>query len=465
MPLIKKLLTLLPFLLVQIFANAQEKSTQTTPLSLKQAQEYAVLNNANAKNASIDLELAKKKIWETTAIGLPQVNAQVNYQHLFKVPELSLGGTTFLTTNLPDGTPITATDILNENVYLGFSPSAPIQLGVKDNTTLDITLTQLVFSGEYLVGLQASKVFYLMSDQSQQKTIIDLKESVSNTYSLVLVLEQSQNTLAQSLENLNKTLGEMREMYKQGFIENTDVDQIELTTLNITNSLNSIKRQADASRDLLKFQLGLPFDNQITLTDNLESIAGEVTLETALSSKFILNQNINYQILETQEKLGVLSLKREKSGYLPSLAAVYRHSEKVNQPAFDFTPKDVIQLSLSIPVFSSGQRLVKVQQRKLELQKVVNTKENVASGLQLEYTNAKNEMATAFESYLNNKKNIDLTNRIYEKTLVKYKEGLSSSMDLTNAQNQYLTAQGDYYNAVYKLITVKNKLDKLTNNL
>jgi outer membrane protein TolC len=169
--------------------------------------------------------------------------------------------------------------------------------------------------------------------------------------------------------------------------------------------------------------------------------------------------------METQEKLGVLSLKREKSGYLPSLAAVYMHTEKVNKPAFDFAPTDVFQLSMNIPIFTSGQRHVKVQQRRLELDKVVNIKENVANGLRLEHKNANNELATAYENYLNNKKNIDLTNRIYEKTVIKYKEGLSTSMDLTNAQNQYLKAQSDYYNAVYSLITAKNKLDKLTNKL
>jgi len=170
-----------------------------------------------------------------------------------------------------------------------------------------------------------------------------------------------------------------------------------------------------------------------------------------------VNQNINYQILQTQEKLGVLSLKREKSTYLPNLAAVYRHSEKVNQPAFDFAPKDVFQLSMNIPIFSSGQRNVKVQQRQLELNKIVNTRDNVANGLKLDYNNALNEMATAYENYLNNQKNIDLTSRIYEKTLIKYKEGLSTSLDLTNVQNQYLQAQGDYYTAVYTLITTKKQ--------
>lgn len=450
---------LLPFGL-----NAQQQGAPMT-FSLKQAQDYAIINNVNAKNSAIDIKLAKKKIWETTAIGLPQVNAQANYQHLFKVPVLSLGGSSFLETTLPAGSILTSDDITNENVHLGFTPSDPIALGVKDNTTLDITVSQLIFSGEYLVGLQAAKVFYQISGQSQKKTELELKESVGNTYSLVLVLEQSKKTLEQSLGNLKKTLADMQAMNRQGFIENTDVDQIELTSLNLTNGVNSINRQIEASRDLLKFQLGMSFDSEIVLTDDLESTAGIMNLESVLAAKFNIENNIDYQIVSIQEKVGNLNLKREQSGYLPSLAAVYRHSEKVNKPAFDFAPADVFQLSLNIPIFSSGQRIAKVQQRRLELKKITNTKNNVANGLQLEFVNARNEMTSAYEKFLNEKKNIELTNRIYEKTLIKYENGLSSSLDLTNAQNQYLTAQSNYYNAIYALITAKNKLDKLTNNL
>ena len=451
-------------LLLPVGLNAQQPSSPLK-FSLKQAQDYAIINNINAKNSAIDIKLAKKKIWETTAIGLPQVNAQANYQHLFVVPQLVFGGTSFLNTTLPDGTQITSNDILNKNVFLDSEPGIPIPLGVKDNTTLDITVSQLVFSGEYLVGLQAAKVFGKMSEQSQKKTELELKESIGNTYSLVLVLEQTKKTLEQSLANLKKTLADMQEMNKQGFIENTDVDQIELNSLNLTNGVNSLSRQLGASRDLLKFQMGLSFDTEIVLTDNLESTVGTMSLESVLPAKFNVDNNIDYQILSVQEKLGYLNLKREKSGYLPSLAAVYRHTEKVNKPAFDFAPTDVFLLTMNIPIFSSGQRIVKVQQRQLELEKLTNFKNNVANGLQLEFVNARNEMTSAYEKFLNEKKNIELTNRIYEKTLIKYKNGLSSSLDLTNAQNQYLSAQSNYNTAIYSLITAKNKLDKLTNNL
>ena len=457
------LLTIVAFCL-SLSLKAQEKSAEPLKLSVKEAQEYALVNNTSAKNATIDQELAKKKIWETLSIGLPQLNAKANYQHLFVVPELSFGGSTYLATNLDPGTVITAGDILNESVYMGYKPGAPIKLGVKDNLTLDITLSQLIFSGEYLVGVQASRVYQQLSDQAKVKSDLDIRESVANTYSLVLVLEQTRNNLAISLKNVNSTLKEMEAMFNQGFIENTDVDQMELNSLNLTNSLNSMEKQVKTTRDLLKFQMGMPLENTIILADSLESITGEVTMETLVAKQFNLSQNINYKMIETQERLSQYSLKREKSLYLPNLAAVYQHTEKMNKPEFDFAPKDLVALSMNIPIFSSGQRNSKVQQRKLELEKIVNTKTDVASGLELEHESALNDLTTAWTTYLNNKKNIELTKRIYDKMQIKYKEGISSSLDLTNAQNQYLTALGNLYNANYALITAKNKLDKLTNN-
>lgn len=458
------MLKLLIITFITISFNIEVNGQEITRLSLKEAQDLAIVNNTTMKNAEIDLQLAKKKIWETTAIGLPQISGQVNYQHLFQVPMVSFGGITSLATNLPPDMNVTSDDIINENVYLAFTPGEPLPLGVKDNTTLDFTVSQLVFSGEYLVGLRASKVFYLISDQGKIKAESEVKESVANTYSLVLVLMNNLDVMSQSLENLNKTLSEMRAMYQQGFIENTDVDQVELTTLTLENSLTSIERQVKSASDLLKFQIGLPMEREITLTDSLELLAQDVNLESLISNSFKVENNIDYQILDTQVRLGKLNLQREKTTFLPSIAAVYRHTEKFKKIEFDFTPSDIFMLTINVPLVSSGQRISKVQQRKLEYEKAVNNKDDVSRGLMLQYSNARDELISAFDSYNNVKKNLELTNRIYQKTLIKYREGLSSSMDLTQAQNQFLSAQAEYTNNIYSLLIAKNKLTKLTIN-
>ena len=471
LPIITTLCSAFLVFALQMSALAQDKQPVTTTLSLKQAQEYAVKNNANSRNSAIDMELAKKKIWETTAIGLPQINAQANYQHLFVIPEMKFPNTIlsdeYVEFDKNTGLGTTSSVALNsgENIYMNNIAGVPIPLGVPNNTTLDITVTQLIFSGEYIVGLQATKVFYQMTDQNRQKTEIDLKESVANTYAMALSFEQTRDILSLTLANTEKTLSDMKQMLQQGLIENTDVDQIELITLNLKNGLSSMNRQIDATYDLLKFQLGMPFADNLVLTDNLDGIASAVNLEALMATPFNINNNLDYQILTTSEIIGNLNLKREKSTYLPNLAAVYRHQEKVNSPAFDFNPKDVFGISMNIPIFSSGSRNVKVQQRQLDLQKITNTKENVANGLQLQYVNAKNELTTAYEKYLNDKKNIELTKRIYDKTLVKFNEGIATSREITDNLAQYLTAQSNMYNSMLSLISAKNKLDKLNNNL
>lgn len=453
-------MTLLMLMLISIDIQSQNLSN----FSLKQAQDYALLNSTVIKNSNIDLQLAKKKIWETTAIGLPQVNAQANYQHLFVVPEINFGGSSFINTSLPSGAALTADDIINERVYLDFLPGEPIPLGLKDNTTLDFTVSQLIFSGEYLVGLRASKVFYSITEQSKQKNEEDTRESVANIYTLALMFQANYNLMSQLLENMTKTLNEMREFHKQGFVEITDVDQIELATLTLQNGVTSIERQIIATKELLKFQMGYPMENEINLTDDLDIMAEEVNLETLVSNGFKPESNLNYQIMDTQVKLNKLNMQREKSTFLPSLAAVYQHTEKFKKIDFDFMPVDVFMLSLSIPIFSSGQRLVKVQQRGLEYDKAIINRESVARGLQLEYINARNEMINAFDNYSNVKKNLELTKRIYDKTLIKFKEGLSSSMDLTQAQSQLLSAQSEYVGNLNALLIAKNKLSKLTTN-
>lgn len=165
--------------------------------------------------------------------------------------------------------------------------------------------------------------------------------------------------------------------------------------------------------------------------------------------------------MENQEAAGLLNLKRQKSAYLPSLAAFYKHTENAKKADFDFTMKDMVGLSLNVPIFSSGQRNSQVQQRVMELEKIRNTKANVSQGLQLEFINSRNSLNTSYDKYVMEKKNIELSERIYNKMIVKYKEGVSSSLDLTAAQNQYLTAQSNYFNALYALLSSKNKLEKL----
>jgi outer membrane protein len=445
------------FLIIGSFGlKAQTDSVYSFTLS--QAREFAIKNNLNAKNAQLDIESARKKVWETTAIGLPQFNVTAKYQHIFDSKPFPFSGgidtTKFRSLGIDDA--ITKDDLLKS-----FSPPTYIQLLPPNNTTFDFTLSQLIFSGEYIVGLQASRVYKELSERSLEKTEDQIKESVSNSYYTVLVLDENIRILKQSLDAVAKTTGEMEAMYKQGFVEETDVDQLKINKSNLATTIRTMEGQKGVSEKLLKLQLGIAFSSKVLLTDSIGSILEGVNFQLITSSDFDVTGNIDYQLIQTQEDLAKLSLRREKSKFLPTISGFYQHEEQTNQPGLNFMPKDVIGVSMNFPIFSSGQRMMVVGEAKIDYDKAVNAKTLAEQNLEMEFEQAKNDYITSYNNYTTNKDNLDLSKKIYNKTLIKYKEGMATSIELTQQQNQFLGTEGNYFNSILSLLNAKAKLERI----
>lgn len=446
-------------------------SQETIRLSKQEALKMATQYNTNILNSELDLKIAQKKIWETTASGLPQVNAKGNYQHTFKVPTISFGGGMELSDTYVPFDPVTNTGTTSsvnlqsgESIHLNAMKGAEIELGLPNNTTFDFTVSQLIFSGSYIVGLQASKVYYSFSEHNAEKTKLDVIESVSNTYNVIQLAEESEKILKQNLDIITKTLSEITEMNKQGFVEKTDVDQLEVSANTVRNAINLVQSNLKITYRLLKIQLGIQDSSIVKVTDPIES---DESLGTAIASlvnePFVLEQNVDYKLIQISEKSAELQLNLARSTYLPTIAAFYNHTEKVNKPIFDFAPKDILGVSMNIPIFSSGQRSSVVSQRKMDLEKAINTRKFVSGSLLMQATQYQSDLKVKLENYQNQLKNKQLSDEIYQRTLEKYKQGMASSMDLMNSQNQYLTNLTSYYQSIYDLQSSKTKLEKLFN--
>lgn len=426
---------------------SQEKITNR--FSLKEAQQYAIENNYEIKNKQLDIELARKKIWETTAIGLPQVSGSGSYNHFLDIP------TQLIPAEFFDGEPGTF---------------IPVQFGTKHNATIGISVSQLIFSGEYIVGLQASKIFLELSTRGLAKSENDIRETIAKSYYLVLVAAESKKILTQSLDNMKRIQRETEEIYKEGMIEDTDVDQMRLTVSNLENSLATLTKQVELAIRLLKFQLGIDFEESIELTDSIDGVLTAQSVSPSLVKEFDVSQNIDFQLLETTENLQKLNLKRQQSAYLPSLAGFASFSRNAYRKEFTFFdsdekwfPTNLVGLQLTVPIFSSGMRISRIKQARIELEKIQNTKQQVGQGLILSYEQSKNSLRTAWDKLETEKKSLSLSENIYNKTIIKYKEGISSSLDLTMAQNQYLSTQGNYLSAMVELLNAKAELDKVLN--
>jgi len=203
---------------------------------------------------------------------------------------------------------------------------------------------------------------------------------------------------------------------------------------------------------------------KVELTDQLES--GESLTKSSLQlivEPFNIDQNVDFQLVQTSEKAAKLELKLAKTGYLPTISGYYNHTEKLKSPAFDFSPKDVLGMNLSLPIFSSGERMAKVSQKRMALEKTQNTRKFVSSSLMMQASQYQNDLKLKLEKYQNQEKSKQLSDDIYQRTLEKYKQGMATSMELMTSQNQYLTNLTNYYQSIFDLESSKSKLEKLYN--
>lgn len=431
-----------------------QESSGVLKMSISEAKAYAVENNRTVRSYKIDIELANRKIWENLALGLPQINVNADYMHQFVVPEISFGP--FLDTAALSPGPLTKKNLLD-----AYKDSPVIPLGVMDNITINFTLSQLVFDGQYFVGLHAAKIVREVSEKALLRTEDQTKESVADTYYAILVIRENIRLLKESQKALDQTYNELVKMNELGLNEETDVDQMKINKANIQTLVTSLESQKEISLKLLKYQLGLGFDREVILTDSLPGIIEQGNMMYLAQPEFKLENSVDYQLAGIQEDLSEILLKLERSRYLPTLSAFYRHQEQTNQPSFNFAVKDVIGATFNLPVFSSGMRSAKVNQAKYDLARIRLGKQDAGQGLTMEFETAWNNYQTAYNNFNTNRESMELSKKVYDRTVIKYREGVSSSFELAQNQNQYLTSETNYYNSLLALLNARAKLDRI----
>ena len=421
--------------------------------SLKEAQAYAVKFSTETRNSRIDVAMAQKKTWETAASGLPQLNATLSYRDNLKI------ATTLIPAKFLD--PDAA-----EGEFIG------LKFGTQHNASVDLTATQLIFNGSYIVALQASKVFLQLSQNQLEKKAIDIRATVANTYHLILLAENNQRILESSLKNLRETLRETTALQQAGFTEATAVDQLQLAVSDLENTLATTGRQVETAYMLLKLQMGLDLDRPVSLSDNLTSILAAMDVSLPLLDGFDFARHIDFRVLETQEKSMALMLRREQAEFLPTVTAYLSLSQSAMRERFNFFsggekwfPASILGFNLTIPVFTSGMRLSRVAQARLELEKTQNLKKQTADGLKVAMGQARSDFAAALEREKNTTQMVALAQRIFDDTRSKFSQGMATSMELTQAHNQYLNAESGHSQAVVQLLDARIRLDKALNQL
>jgi len=463
----KTLSLLISFLMlfVQVWAQVVPLSSDSIySFTLDQAVNYALQHNTQIINGQLDVKKARWQIWQTTAMGLPQVNGSAQYTQYPSLPTQLMPN--FLTPVIVQ---------VNRELF-GLQPQGPlpdpnekipVHFGSEYNAQWGISVNQLIFSGEYLVGLYAARIFKELAEQNLQKTTRDLKYSIEQSYVLVLIADKSLKILKETYENSKILRDKTAHLVNQGMGESIQLDQMNYMLYQLENQIKTVERQNLLVYRLLKFQLGLDMEDSLVLTTSLEQVMSDIKLGDFLDTNYSVNRNIDYRLLLTQERLAYLNVRKEQAKLLPQISAFYTYSKNTYSDEFnllspeqDWFKTEMFGFNVQVPIWGSGAKISSIMQKKLDYLKLNNTREMMREQLKIQYSQAYNNFINAYERMLNEQKNIDLTKKVYENTRIKYLNGAASILELTQAQNQYLQAQGNYYSALIDMIKAKTELEK-----
>jgi outer membrane protein len=427
--------------------TAEENNTsEGQSFTLKEAQAYAINHNKTLKNARLGTEIARHQIRETRSAGFPQINADVTAQHFVDIP-VSLIPAEFLGGESGE--------------------FAEVQFGTSYDLNASITARQMIFDGPYIIALKASREFADLSRLEKERTEIETRQNVARAYLTALVLRENVDILSGNVEQIRKIYEETKILYENGFVESLDVDRLKLTYSRIGNQEKQLRRQLTVSENLLKFQMGYPLEDTIVLSDQLTAFTEINTEELAKEAgEFNPESRIEYKMLLNRENLSHLNMQRYRTSYLPSLSAFITHRQNAQRDEFsffeqnrDWFPATIIGLTIEIPIFDGFWKHAKIQQLHLEKEQVFNERLQFKESAEMEVYEAFSEFYSAMETKQVEAENLELAERIYETTNIKYSEGVGSSLELIDAQNMLYDSRSQYINALYDMLMASVKLE------
>ena len=437
------------FIIFWLFAaslNAQENKYSFT---LQEAISFAVKNNRAIQNAERDVKIAVQTKRETTATGLPQINASIGYNNWLE-QQVSLIPAEFFS-----GAP---------------GQFAEVLFGTKQTMNSAVTVKQKLFDGSYLVALQAAKVFLEISKNSKEKTINEIGKIVAYSYGNVLLVEENLEIVNSNIALLEKNVWEVSKVYESGLIEEESLQQLQLTLSGLKSNQRYSKRLKDLAYQMFNNSLGLDLTAEVVLTNSLDELVVFYSTLTTSRSENEFEEVIDFKIAVNSVKSDELLLKLEKSKALPTLNAFVNGSYSGNSQRFSFTENSqkwfgasLFGVTLDIPVFSSFKRSASTQRARLNLEKSKSNLEDTTNKIKLEINTARSNYEFAFEDYEIKKKALDLSKNIATKNEIKFFEGLTTSFDLSQAQRQLYIAQQDYLQSMLNILLKGVDLESLIN--
>lgn len=421
---------------------------EQTTFTLDDCINYALENNPVMLNADLEIDKQQKVVGETLSIGFPQISGYLDVRNNFEVPTSFIPGEFF---NQP-----------GEFIPVQFSP----QYG----GNASIGLTQMVFNGSYFVGVQAARVFVELATKQAKMTEIDIAQAVTTAFYSVLVNEEGLALVNDNYDRLDSLLRETELMYENGFAEKIDVNRVKVQ---FNNSVAGKKIATDMvmlSRQLLKFQMGMPINSDIELIGSLSDLAEAINNPQVEDFEYV--DRIEYSILQTRDALANFEMKNNKAQYLPNIdfflnggaSTATGNSSELWKTGNWFTQGNY-GLTLNLPVFDGLYKSYRIQQNKIKISQIQNDMYQLKNNIDLEILTARINLENAIIDFNTQRENMELSEEVYDVTKIKYQEGLGSNLEVIEADASFKAAQNNYYNSLYKVLLNKVELEKALGTL
>ena len=420
-------------------ARAQNEYT------LEAAVDYAIKNNLNIKNTQLDAKSAEARIGEIRATGLPQVNVQAGLTHNLIIQ------TAFLPAVVAGGKPD--------------DPPVPVQFGAKYLGNAGATLNQLIFSGSYLVGLQAAATYRQLAEKNVTQSKVNVAEAVTKAYYSAQVAVERAKVLDLNIQRLDTLMRDTYATYKAGFVEKIDVDRLEVQLNNLKTERQKVQNLIELSYTLLKFQMGMPLTEQIVLTEIVDESDAN-NLSAPSSNAVDYSKRIEYSLLNTQGELAELDIRRIRSGYLPTVSAFASYGYNTGRNSFGdvFGKKwfnnSAIGLNVQIPIFDGFTKKFQQQQAQFTLDKLNQSRDLLAQSIDLQVQQSNITLSNSLETLATQQRNVDLAEEVVRVSKIKYQEGVGSNIEVINAESSLKEAQTNYFAALYDVLIAKVDLSK-----
>jgi len=403
-----------------------------TIVTLKQCIGFALRNQPAVRQAAIDQEINERDIKIGLSSWLPQLTSSDEYLHYFK------------------GSPVQST-------------TPGVVSPIDEYSSLGLQASQVIYNNDVLLAAKTAKYSRLYYKKNTVSSQINVVSDVSKAFFDVLLSEKQLDILNEDIVRLQRSLKDAYNRYQAGVVDKTDYKQ---ATISLNNSIATRKQtQEDIKSKLayLKQIMGLGANVNPVLSYDSTHYVSEAMIDT--NQQLDYNNRIEYQLLQTSKSLENMNVKYYRWGFLPSISAVGDYNLNYLNTRFsdlynNAYPTLYAGITLNLPIFQGTKRLQNLAKAKLQVQRTDLDLVNSQNTINTEYVQALGSYKSNYTNWQLLDQNVGLAKDVYKVVSLQYREGIKTYLDVIIAQSDLRTAELNYYNALFQLLSSKIDLEK-----